>query len=162
MSQITTILDKVQRSREGRKDHKTKGSFHISGIQSFDFNTIVMIFIASSIIAVVFISVIIIALDIGSEKTVQNNINNLKRTVSIQQQSIVELTDALNKTKSSLDDQLQMIRSNLEHETEDRKFQVNNLALIDNKYYVGLMKSIIVNSQQINYLNRNIDTLRLK
>ena len=136
MSLITKALNKVQESRQPPQEQRIMGVFQETDPNRDNIRMLVMTVIIVGAILAVFVSVVVIALDIRGTNSNQNDIYSLEKSLSLSQSQIRNLDFRL-KT-----------------EIEDRNNQVSNLSSIDNVSYINIMKSIISNEHQIDYLNK--------
>lgn len=150
MGKITNVLNKVQKSRQDQQDQEISAPFYVNdGWKSYSKKVVVVIaaIIATGAIPAVYIS---------------NEIYNLGKSVKMQEKRFNDLSIFLSNTKSLSDNQIQDINFRLMNEAEDRKIQINKLALIDKSYYFNLIKSINANTLQINYLDKYAENLENK
>ena len=131
MSHITEALNKAQELRQDHRGQKKAGDFKPQPISRM---LVISIIVTGAIVAF-FINVVIIMFVIRSTKLNQKKIYNLEKSLKTQKKEMNNL-----------------IAFRLKNEIEDRKNQINNVGLIDNVYYINIMKSIIANTHQINYL----------
>jgi hypothetical protein len=162
MGQITEALNKIQKSRKENQEKKSFDYVPVSGIRQFNSKIVVIAIIVAIVIVSVFISVVIIALDIGGTKSNQNQILTLEKSLKLQDKEINDLFSFLINTNSLSDNQIQNLNSRLKNEIENRKNQVDHLALIDNVYYLNLVKSTLSNTHQINFLDKYTKDLNSK
>ena len=147
MGQITEALNKVQRLRDAYPTQRNPEIVQTKTVKSL---TIDPKFIAAGVIAAG-ITILVF---------VTNEINHLQKSFNAQQEEIQGLDSYLGQDKSFSQDELHRVDYRLRNEALERKIQINNLTLIDSTYYNNIMKSILANSQQIDYLNDSTKNLK--
>ena len=157
MGQITEALNKIQRLRENHPEPKT--AEFSRGVKPVNSRVVVVTIVAVGIVAVVFVSIVVIALNVGNLKSNQNEFYTLENSFKEQEKGVNELMAFVIKANVRTDNQLQSLDSRINNETENRRDQVNNLTLTDNAYYLNLVKSILANTNQINYLDKYTKSL---
>jgi hypothetical protein len=83
---------------------------------------------------------------------INNEFANLERSINMQAKSINDLTALIISNKNLSDSQIQILTSRLKDEADVRKIEVNNVSLVDNDYYINIMKAITANTKRMNEL----------
>jgi hypothetical protein len=146
MGKITNVLNKVQESRREHMDQKSADFFYTKNPEPINSKMFMMVtFIVAIIIAAV---------------SVSHKINNLEMSLKLQEKRVNDLTVLALNTKSLSSSQMQDVDFRLNNEAEDRKIQINNMALVDNTYYINIVKSILADAHRIDYLEKYTKNLK--
>jgi hypothetical protein len=141
MEKTINALNKIQESKQGRQNQKSSELFYIKEDLHADFKNAVAVIVAIltvGIIAAVFMN---------------DKMNDLEKIVKMQESRIDGLTALLINKRNLSDSQIQNFIYRLKDEADVRKIEINNMALVDNVYYVRIMKAILANTHQIDDLN---------
>jgi hypothetical protein len=147
MGKITNVLNKVQESRQELLERDISDLFDVKEPPKDNSKIILFVCITAALIAAILIGY---------------GFYQLEKTIKKQEKKTAELAVLLTGTKAMLNDRIQDLDSRFKVEAQDRKAEINKLSLVDNVYYIDLMKAIIADKNQIDYLDSYTRYLKTK
>lgn len=138
MSSVISELNRVQARNQSHQDLRVPEFIQLKKVPQANFTLVTTVVITAVIIFAAYI--------------INEEFANLEKSINMQAKSLNDLTALIVNNKSLSERQIQALRSRVKDEADVRKIQIDNVSLVDNDYYINIMKAIAANTKQISGL----------